>query len=67
VLDANYPDLTGRHDDQTLDSFVFCNHAQSPIRDVMTGGRWVVQQGRHAQEETSASAYRAALQGLMNS
>ncbi|HYD80971.1 MAG TPA: formimidoylglutamate deiminase [Paucimonas sp.] len=66
VLDANHPDLAGKHGDQVLDSFVFCNHGQTPIRDVMSGGRWVVRQGRHEREDASAAAYRAALQGLLD-
>ena len=53
--------------DRLLDSFIFCNHAHAPLRDVMTGGRWVVQDGRHAREEASSAAYRDALRGLLDS
>jgi formimidoylglutamate deiminase len=66
VLDATDSDLAGKHGNQVLDSLVFCHRAHTPIRDVMTGGRWVVRHGRHAQEEASALAYRAALQGLLD-
>jgi formimidoylglutamate deiminase len=66
VLDADHPDLIGKQGDQLLDGFVFCNHGNSAIRDVMTGGSWVVQQGRHAQDEASASAYRAAMRRLLS-
>lgn len=65
VLDTSHPNITGKRHDQILDSFIFCNHAPSPIRDVMTGGRWVVQHGRHEQEKASASAYRSALHDLL--
>lgn len=67
VLDDAHPDLCGKHGDRLLDSFIFCNHAHAPLRDVMTGGRWVVQDGRHAREETSSAAYRDALRGLLDS
>lgn len=65
VLDGSHPDLSGRQDDALLDSFVFCNHAHTPVRDVMTGGKWVVQDRRHPREEASATAYSAAVKGLL--
>ncbi len=66
VLDHAHPDLCGKRGDRLLDSFVFCNHAPLPVRDVMTGGRWVVQHGRHAHEEASGIAYANALQDLLS-
>ncbi|MFC5476308.1 formimidoylglutamate deiminase [Paraherbaspirillum soli] len=65
VLEDRHPALCGKHGDQLLDSFIFCNHGQTPIRDVMAGGRWVVQNGHHASEERSSTAYAAALRGLL--
>jgi formimidoylglutamate deiminase len=65
VLDSTHPDLSGKHENQLLDSFIFCNHGQTPVRDVMTGGRWVVQDGRHVLQEKSKAAYEHALQGLL--
>lgn len=65
VLDEEHPDLCGKQGDQLLDSLVFCNHGSSPIRDVMSGGRWVIQDGLHAGENASAMAYRFALRGLL--
>jgi formimidoylglutamate deiminase len=65
VLNHEHADLCGKTGDQLLDSFIFCNHGQSPVRDVMSAGRWVVRDGRHVAEENSATAYRAALQDLL--
>jgi formimidoylglutamate deiminase len=65
VLEQTHPDLYGKRDDQLLDSLIFCRHGQSPVRDVMAGGRWLVRQGRHASEEASALAYRTTLQDLL--
>ena len=65
VLDQQHPDLCGKRADQLLDSVIFCNHGAAPLRDVMVGGRWVVRDGRHAAEETSALAYHAALANLL--
>jgi formimidoylglutamate deiminase len=65
VLDPLHPDLGGKRDDQWLDSLIFCNHGATPIGDVMSAGRWVVRAGRHASDERSAAAYRAALESLL--
>ena len=66
VLDDTHPDLCGKNRDQLLDSFIFCSHGPTPVRDVLSGGRWIVQHRRHIHEEVSAIAYRAALHGLLN-
>jgi formimidoylglutamate deiminase len=65
VLDAAHPDLCGRRGDRLLDSLIFCNHAPPPVRDVMCGGRWMVQNGRHALEDASGIAYAGALRELL--
>ena len=65
VLDGAHPDLAGKRGDRALDSLVFCQHGNTPVRDVLAGGRWVVRNGRHDHEEATASAYRAALQSLL--
>ena len=66
VLDAGHVNLCDRQGDAWLDSLVFANHGRSPIRDIMTAGRWVVRAGRHAQEVSAAVAYRAALSSLID-
>lgn len=65
VLDEQHPDLYGKEGDSLLDSLIFCNHATTPILDVIAGGKWLVRQGRHSNEETTAEAYRVALGHLL--
>ena len=57
ILDPEHPTLAGRDEDLLLDAYVFSGNA-SPLRDVMVGGRWVVRDGRHGDEEQIARAYR---------
>jgi len=65
VLDDAHPDLYGKQGDALLDSLIFSNHGNCLVREVMTGGKWVVRNGRHAGEETSAADYRQTLQDLL--
>jgi len=62
-IDADHPVLAGRHGDHLLDSLVFSGNA-NPVRDVMVGGRWLVQGGRHVAREEVAAAYRRTIEGL---
>ncbi len=64
VLDAEHPLLAVREGDAWLDALVFSGNA-SPIREVLVGGRRVVEAGRHRAEEEIAGRYRAALKELM--
>ncbi|HSY28171.1 MAG TPA: formimidoylglutamate deiminase [Burkholderiaceae bacterium] len=66
VLDAQHPDMVGKHEDAILDSLIFANHGSSPIRDVMSGGKWAVREGRHTSEEKNAEGYRQALLNLLD-
>ena len=50
TLDASHPLLAGKTDDAILDTYVFAGNANL-VRDVMVGGRWVVRDGRHREEE----------------
>jgi formimidoylglutamate deiminase len=59
VIDAATPYLLARGPDDLLDAIVFGGNA-NPIRDVFVGGRQVIAQGRHVQEETVQNAYWAA-------
>jgi formimidoylglutamate deiminase len=68
VLDEDHPALVGRGDDLALDSLVFSS-AHGAVRDVMVGGRWVVAERRHWDEDRITSAYRRVARSLarMNS
>ena len=55
--------LAGRQGDEILDAWIFAAD-DTPVRDVMVGGRWVVRDGRHPREEAIASAYRVVARRL---
>ena len=63
VLDLESPALCGRSGDALIDSFVFAGQP-NPVRDVMAGGRWVVQDGQHFAEIPIAAGYRRAIRVL---
>ena len=63
VLDAADPALAEQASEDVLDAAIF-GPARMPVRDVMAGGRFIVQAGRHAQEEAVFARYRATLAGL---
>ncbi len=64
VLDADDPALCERGGDALLDAAIF-GPARRPVRDVMAGGQWVVQEGRHAAEAAALTRYRAVLKKLL--
>ena len=64
VLDSEHPDLAGRSGDAIADALVFAG-SNDLVRDVMVGGRWVVQQKHHAAEEAAASRYKDVLKNLL--
>ena len=64
VIDRERPALIGKTEDVLLDAMVFAGN-ENPVRDVMVGGRWMVQNKRHGAEEAAAVAYKAALRALL--
>lgn len=64
VLDLDTPMLAGRAGHAIVDTLIFSGQP-SPVRDVMVGGRWVVQDGRHFSETAIASDYRKQVAGLL--
>jgi formimidoylglutamate deiminase len=64
VLDPDHPDLAGRGGDAVSNALIFSG-AVDLVREVMVGGRWVVQQRRHALQEAAAGAYKSALKALL--
>jgi formimidoylglutamate deiminase len=65
VLDVDHPCLTGREEDQLVDSWVFTTDA-SPVRDVVVGGRVVVRDGRHPREDEVLERYRRTMRRLLS-
>lgn len=50
-LNPEDPALAGQSPATVLDAWVFSSASQAIVRNVMVGGRWVVQDGRHAEED----------------
>ena len=63
VLDGQHPNLDGVQDDEVLGRLVFCGN-DNLVRDVLCGGHWVVQGGRHMAQEAIAQRYRHAVREL---
>lgn len=63
VLDAAHPNLDGVSDTDVLGRLLFCGN-DNLVRDVLAGGHWVVQRGRHVAQEAIGRRYRQAIQGL---
>ena len=63
VLDPNAPALLGKQEDLLLDALVFAGNV-NPVRDVMVGGRWLVEQGRHRDRDAVFGSYRKTLKSL---
>jgi formimidoylglutamate deiminase len=64
VLDMNSPSFLGRVEETIMDTLIF-GCAGDAVRDVMVGGRWLVQEGRHFAETAIAAGYRRALGKLV--
>lgn len=63
VLDPHHPSLVARDEATVLDAWVFADHG-NPVRDVMVGGRWAVQAGRHQREEEILTRFRRVMGAL---
>jgi formimidoylglutamate deiminase len=63
VLDDSHPNLDGVRDEEVLGRFLFCGN-DNLVRDVLCGGRWVVQGGRHVAQDAIARRYRDAVNEL---
>jgi len=63
VLDGAHPNLDGVQDAEVLGRLVFCGN-DNLVRDVLCGGHWVVQGGRHMAQEAIAGRYRQAVREL---
>jgi len=63
VLNASDPALALQRSDQILDAAIF-GPSRHPVRDVMSGGTWIVRDGHHALESEIFARYRVALRSL---
>ena len=63
VLDDASPLLAARDEHSVLDSFLFAGNTPL-VRDVMCGGRWVVRDFHHHDEERIGARYRQAVTAL---
>jgi formimidoylglutamate deiminase len=65
TLDPNHPSIAEHAPGHWLSGMVFCEHGESPIRDVTVGGECMVQARRHRDETAAYAGYRAALAELL--
>ncbi|MCX5545110.1 formimidoylglutamate deiminase [Paraburkholderia sp. CNPSo 3076] len=65
VLDAQHPNLAQQTPPSWLSSVVFCEHGETPVRDIYVGGEQVVAQRRHRDEARLYASYRKALNHLL--
>jgi formimidoylglutamate deiminase len=63
VLDSASPLLASRDTRSMIDSFLFAGNTPL-VRDVMCGGKWVVRNFKHRDEERIAARYIAAVRNL---
>ena len=63
ALDVDHPRLYGRSDDELLDSWIFSGN-DNLVRDVYIGGRKLIDNGHHADEDEITRNYRATLERL---
>jgi formimidoylglutamate deiminase len=63
VLDSAHPNLDGAAPDDVLGRFLFSGN-DNLVRDVLAGGHWVVQGGRHKAQDAIAQRYKAAARTL---
>lgn len=65
MLDGDCNVLLGHGPDTVLDAWIL-GGTQNPVRDVMVAGHWVIQDGRHSEENRICDAYRAAAAKLFD-
>ncbi|WP_122417462.1 formimidoylglutamate deiminase [Pseudomonas viridiflava] len=64
ALDGNSPYIATATGDAILNRWLFAG-GDRQIRDVAVAGRWVIREGRHADEEQSAQAFAQVLKALL--
>jgi len=64
VLDTDDPALVEQAPGNLLDAAIF-GPGQRLVRDVMVGGRWVIGEGHHADEEAILNRYRRTMRRML--
>jgi formimidoylglutamate deiminase len=57
VLDDTHVNLADRHGEKIMDAFLF-NGESRTVKNVMVGGKWVVRDGRHHDEQAIEARFR---------
>ncbi len=65
VLDTDHPLLCERNGDELLDSWIFSGNSNT-VRDVYVGGKHLIQDGQHAQQNEIAKRFKLTLKALRN-
>jgi formimidoylglutamate deiminase len=65
VLDPDHASIAEHAPNAWLSGVVFCEHGETPVRDVYAGGHKVVDKRRHRDEESAYARYRVALAELL--
>jgi formimidoylglutamate deiminase len=60
VLDPEAPVLAGKQGERLIDAAIFAGNV-NPVRDVMVGGKWVVEAGVHLAEHAVLARFRATM------
>ena len=63
VLDTGHSRLVGRNADEIIDSWIFSGN-ENPLTDVFVGGRQVIVEGHHNEEESIREAFGQTLREL---
>ncbi|MDQ2823034.1 MAG: formimidoylglutamate deiminase [Pseudomonadota bacterium] len=63
VLDDSHVNLDGADPAEVMGRFLFCGN-DNLVRDVLAGGRWVVKNGMHFDQNSIAHRYKLALHQL---
>ena len=63
VLDEKQTSLFANKNEHLLDSVIFARQ-KNTVKDVMVNGCWVVQNGKHAEEQNSVDSFSTLLERL---
>jgi formimidoylglutamate deiminase len=66
VIDDALPALVGRSRESLIDTLVFCGD-KTMVRDVLVGGKHIIQNGRHPDQEAIAETYRLHVEPIVRS